>query len=266
MRPALLPVVFAAIAVGGCGSDDGPAPVNEDTVELSEYGVVRVVHVAATTQTQLDAIFCALTTPASAGSIDEQFLTAADSCVVSTDGSADTNTIGELACSDALPAQTVSAGGNLLLSSSAGSYADLSQQIIGETITYTTGGSLPRPPDGLMLDIPGDAFPQFSNVQIPDLQDLAISSPAAGEALGSDTAIRWTAATDRTNSRVLLTASDADVTVTCSLADDGRFNFSTATQAEMGDLFAADNYSVRRQNFVSPTRGDSGLIIITSIE
>lgn len=101
--------------------------------------------------------------------------------------------------------------------------------------------------------------------KIPNLQDLEISSPATGELLRRDTSITWNAATEATNSRLLITASDADVSVTCSLADDGSFNISAATQAEPGELFAAGTLSVRRQNIVSSTRGDSGLIIITSI-
>lgn len=265
MRLSLLPVILTSTLISGCGSDNGPRPITEETVELSDYGVIRIVFDTGSAQTGLDAVFCGLTRPASAGEIDEQFLTAADSCTVTNDSPVDANAIAALSCSEALPAQTISAGGNLLMSSLAGSYADLVQQSAGETISYTASSTLPRPPNGLTLDIPGDTFPQFTAVQIPDLEDLEITSPADGELLRSDTTIRWNAASDRTNSRVLLTASDADVTVTCSLADDGRFTFSGATQAELGELFAATSLSIRRQNFVSPTRGDSGLIIITSI-
>ncbi|MEM7258502.1 MAG: hypothetical protein AAF404_14075 [Pseudomonadota bacterium] len=265
MRSTMLPAVLATIVLGACGSEDSPRPVTEETVELNEYGVIRVDHDTATDQTQLDAVFCALSRATSAGDIDAQFQSQGDSCTVSNDSADNSNAIAALSCSDALPAQSVSAGSNLLMSSAAGSYADLTRQTTDEVITYTTGSTLPRPPDGLTIDIPGDAFPQFSAVQIPDLEDLQISSPESGEALRSDTPIRWNAASDRTNFRVLLTASDADVTVTCSLTDDGRFNFPSATQAELGDLFAATTVSIRRQNVVSPTRGDSGLVIITSI-
>ena len=268
MRPAFIATILIVPALFGCSSDDDPEPrpITDDTVELSEYGVIRVAHEVLTAQTQVDAVFCALSNPARAVSIDNQFLTATDSCVVSNEEDAETNAVEALVCADSLPAQTISAGNNLLLSSSAGTYADLSKQEMDESITYTASTPLPRPPDGLTIDIPGDTFPQFSDVEIPDLEDLNISSPGDGEALTSDTSIRWTAASVRENSRVLLSASDAGVTVTCSLADDGRFAFSTATQAQMGELFSAAEFSVRRQNFVSPTRGDSGLVIITSIE
>lgn len=266
MRPALLPVVTATILIAACGSDDSPRPVTEDTVALNEYGVIRIAHDTSTAQTQVDAVFCALSRATSAGDIDEQFLTDTDSCTVFNGDAAQTTGLAPLGCSDALPAQTISAGGNLLMSSAAGSYADLAQQTAGEVITYAAASTLPRPPGGLTVDIPGDTFPQFSAVQIPDLEDLEVTSPESGEALRSDSAIRWNAASDRTNSRMLLTASDADVTVTCSLTDDGRFNFPSATQAELGDLFSATSVSFRRQNIVSPTRGDSGLVIITSIQ
>ena len=266
MRQALLPIALVTTLLSSCGSDDGPRAVTEETVELSEYGVIRIDHDTGTAQTQLDAVFCGLTRPATAGSIDELFLTETDSCIVSNDAATDSSSGSDLVCSDTLPAQTISAGDNLLLGSAAGSYADLAQQNTDGNITYSTSSLLPRPPNGLTLDIPGDTFPQLSSVPIPDLQDLVITSPADDELLRSDTAIRWNAASDRTNSRILITASDADVSVTCSLADDGRYNFSAATQAELGELFAASSLSIRRQNFDSPTRGDSGLVILTSIK
>lgn len=265
MRPTLLHLALAATTLGGCASDDSTRPVTEATVALTDYGVIRIDHDTSTAQTQLEAVFCDLTTPTRAATIDGQFLTGVDSCVVSNDVTTDAGNIAALRCSAALPAQTISAGGNLTIGSAAGSYADLAQQEIDGTITYAPNSLLPRPPNGLTLDIPGDGFPQFTAVQIPDLQVLEISSPLAGELLRSDTTISWNAATDGTNSRLLLTSSDADVSVTCSLADDGLFNFSAATQAELGDLFAAGRLTIRRQNIVSPTRGDSGLIIITSI-
>ncbi len=266
MRLTFIPFAIVTSVLVGCGSDDGPAAITDETVQLNDYGVIRIAHDSDSAQTSVDAVFCDLVRSASAGAIDEQYLTAADSCTVTNDGSADSNAIVDLVCSDALPVQTISAGDNLLMSSTAGSYADLIKQTDGDTITYTTGSTLPRPPNGLALNIPGDTFTQFTSVDIPDIEDLEITSPAAGESLSRDTSIRWNAASDRNTSRVLLSASDADVTVTCSLVDDGRFDFSSTTQVSLGDLFAADTLSVRRQNVVSPTRGDSGLIIITSIE
>jgi hypothetical protein len=265
MRHSPLTIALATIWLAGCGSDDSPAPVTEATVALSDYGVIRIDLDTGTAQTALDAVFCDLTTPSSAALVDQQFLTDADSCEVSNDTENNTDDETALLCSTALPAQSVSAGSNLLFSSAAGSYADLAQQISVDNITYSTDSALPRPPNGLTLDIPGDDFPAFTAVQIPDLQDLQIIAPATGEPLRSDTTITWNAATDAANSRLILTASDADVTIDCSLADDGSFSFSAATQAELGELFAASNISIRRQNVTSPTRGDSGLVIITSI-
>ena len=266
MKPLLLTIALATTLLGGCGSDDSPRPVTEATVELTDYGVIRVDHDTSTAQTRLDAVFCELNTPASAARIDEAFLSATDSCVVSNDGLSVNDTATPLLCSAALPAQSISAGENLTVSSNAGTYADLTQEITIDNITYTTNSPLPRPPNGLTMDIPGETFPQFTAVSIQDLQDLVISSPMSGELLRSDTEITWNAATDSPDSRLLLTASDADVTVTCSLADDGSFSFSTATQAQLGELFAASSLTIRRQNFTSPTRGDSGLVIITSIQ
>lgn len=266
MKLKLHLTLIATAILSGCGSDDdGPDPVNESTVPLAEYGVIRVAHNPVTAQTQVEAVFCELETPTAAATIDEQFLTGIDSCTVSNDG-ATTNDIAPLVCSTELPALTISAGSNLTLSSDAGTFADVEQQQNGEIISYASTSPLPRPPNGLTADIPGDTFPTFTALAIPDLQDLVINSPAAGEVLLSDTTITWNAATDRTNSRVLLTASDAGVTVNCSLADDGSHTFSAATQAQLGELFGTASISARRQNLTSPTRGDSGFVIITSIQ
>ncbi len=266
MKPSLLLITLITALLSGCGSDESPQPITEATVALTDYGIIRVDHNTGTAQTRLDAVFCDLSAPATAAIIDAQFLSAADSCVVSNDSQGNIDQATPLLCSAALPAQSISAGENLTVSSNAGTYADLAQEISVDNITYTTSSPLPRPPNGLTLDIQGDTFSPFSAVQIPDLQELAVSSPTSGELLRSDTAIAWNAATDSPNSRLLLTASDADVTVNCSLADDGSFSFSAATQAQLGELFAASSLTIQRQNFTSPTRGDSGLVIITSIQ
>ncbi len=264
MRLLLLNTFLVATLLSGCGSDD-VAPVTEATVPLSDYGVIHVDHNTGTAQTQLDAVFCDLVTPTAAATVDGQFLNEVDRCVVSNDSATVTDITASLVCSTDLPAQSISAGSNLTVSSAFGTYADLVQQETDGAINYTVNNPLPRPPNGLTLDIPGATFPRFSAVSIPDLQDLVVSSPAAGEVLRSDTTITWTAASNSPDSRLLLTASDADVTVNCSLADDGSFTFSAATQAQLGELFAASPVSIQRQNFTSPTRGDSGLVIITSI-
>ena len=264
MRPILLHTLLAATLLSGCGSDDDGGTLSDATVPLSDYGVIRVDHDSITAQTQLDAVFCDLNSPTEAANIDAVFLTDIDSCTVSNEGTTNVDITAPLVCSTELPAESVSAGLNLTLSSAAGTFADLSRLVTDEETTYTTDVPLPRPPNDLTLDIPGDTFPAFSAVQIPDLEDLVVTSPAAGEVLRSDTTITWNAAIDGVNSRLLLTATDANVTVDCSLADDGEFNFTAETQAELGELFAAGSVSIRRQNLTSPTRGDSGLVIITS--
>ena len=265
MRPILLHTLLAATFLSGCGSDgDGGGTLSDATVPLSNYGVIRVDHDSIAAQTQLDAVFCDLISPTQAADIDAQFLTGIDSCTVSNEGTTNADITAPLICSTELPAESISAGSNLTFTSAAGTFADLPQLLTDGETTYTTNVPLPRPPNELTLDIPGDAFPAFSEVQIPDLEDLVITSPVAGDALRSDTTIAWNAAADGLNSRLLLTATDANVTVDCSLADDGEFNFTAETQAELGELFAASSFSIRRQNLTSPTRGDSGLVIITS--
>ena len=264
MRPILLHALLAAIFLSGCGSDDDGGTLSDATVPLSNYGVIRVDHDSITPQTQLDAVFCDLNSPTEAADIDAQFLTGIDSCTVSNEGSTNVDITAPLVCSAELPAESVSAGLNLTFSSAAGTFADLPRLLTDGETTYTTNVPLPRPPNEVTLDIPGDTFPAFSAVQIPDLEDLVVTSPATGDVLRSDTTITWNAAIDGDNSRLLLTATDANVTVDCSLADDGDFSFTAETQAELGELFGASSFSIRRQNLTSPTRGDSGLVIITS--
>lgn len=253
--------------ITACDSGSSSRPVTADTVSLTEYGVLRISHDSPSDQTQIDAVFCSLTNPVAAATLDDQFQLAVDSCTVSNisdDDSPSEDTA--LACASALPAQAISAGANLTLTSVDGSYAELTRQGSDDELRYVLGsGPLPRPPNELRLSIPGDDFPAFTDVEIPDLQTLTVTAPAASEPVRSDTRFSWTAASGAPDSRLLLQAEDTDIRVTCSLRDDGSYRFSAATQAELGELFSAGNVSLIRQNFSTPTRGDTAIVLITSI-
>lgn len=75
----------------------------------------------------------------------------------------------------------LSADETIVFSSPAGTFVTLQRTVVGESIVYAPeGDGLPAPiPSGLVADIPGDEFPAFATVRIPDAAALEGVSPAA---------------------------------------------------------------------------------------
>ena len=126
-----------------------------------------------------------------------------------------------------------SAGEIITLTSPAGTYTELTQVVaLPNDANYVTGSLPPGPvPAGTLVDIPGDIFPAFSNLAIPEnIIPLTDFSPAGGPLTSTFT---WTPTNDP-NSRVGLgfaagitvsgTTVSASTIVLCSLIDDGSFS------------------------------------------
>lgn len=152
----------------------------------------------------------------------------------------------------------ISAGESIFINSAGGSYAMLSREIDDEddTIFYfmEVGSALIGPaPSNLSVSIPGDIFPAFSTVAIPNVAELEFSSPMDGELITPSTQFVWNAGSSN-NSYVNLSATYIDdalteVTVDCLVIDDGEFSLPAATQAELGTEFSTEDADFSRTSY-----------------
>ncbi|MBX2823584.1 MAG: hypothetical protein KTR33_02570, partial [Gammaproteobacteria bacterium] len=131
----------------------------------------------------------------------------------------------------------VSAGENFTLTSDAGTYA---------TVNYSDSrfDIAPYPaPDRLVLDITGDVFPAFSNVDIPEVARVTNFSPGRNDTITAGSTITWdpTAIADDTIYFSLfdIFATDKVVNLLCRMEDDGEFNLPASTQAELNASLGA---------------------------
>lgn len=188
--------------------------------------------------------------PASA--VADEFNPSSDSCEVTRTALGDIDT--DLDLDFDTPFTFISAGENVIISSPGGTYATLTQTRFGDFIFYGLEDSLSgAAPAGLVADIPGDQFMAMSNLSIPDAPSLEVSSPAANGLITPTTQFTWTAnGTSDTSIEINASAFDiaanSTVTVDCTVVDDGSFEFSSATQAELGDTFMGTGFVSRSAN------------------
>ena len=160
----------------------------------------------------------------------------------------------------------VSAGENFTLTSDAGTYA---------TVAYSEDRFeiAPYPaPAQLVLDIPGDVFPAFSNVVIPEVARAANFKPARNEVLTADTTVTWDPTGIAGNTIYLsvfdFPAAGKVVDLFCSMTDDGEFELPADVQAVLNSsLGVGAELNGAKQNLRSIAtivQGDA-LLVVTRI-
>jgi len=165
--------------------------------------------------------------------------------------------------------QTISAGEVLTLTSPAGTFAELVREISADEISYSIAqGSVESElPASLTLDIPGDAFPAFSNIAVPVVQALDVISPVIGQAINIGTAFSWVAG-NNPNAYIEIEATGTingeSATVTCNVQDDGSFTFPVQTANELGTNFSVEFFSITREVQTSVVNGNA-IVIVNSI-
>ena len=167
---------------------------------------------------------------------------------------------------------TISAGETIQLTSSAGTFAELQRETIsGFTFYRPTVDSIAGPiPGDLILDIPGDVFPMFANVAIPNVGGFVLTEPASGVPVTPASAFAWNAGTDP-NSFVSIEAVSLDIStgtsliVDCVVADDGAFAFPAATQAEMGAGFVSSfGVDAEREAVIILQQAGAVLVVVSA--
>lgn len=134
---------------------------------------------------------------------------------------------------DAAPVQAptfLDAGTPLVLHAGSKPYAQLNRLRQGSRISYVpTVPTLPAPPSGLVLDIPGapGGFPAFKGAVVPPADPPRLTSPSADEDVTPNTTFRWSNPTRDPNATVLLMGmqEDPELMFSCMVQDDGTFSF-----------------------------------------
>lgn len=132
----------------------------------------------------------------------------------------------------------ISAGEVLTLSSPAGTYAELQRNIESEVIYYAVPGDREISgdlPSQLTVSIPGDEFPSFTDVSIPEVQLLQVLNADSLSTFNRDTTTEWVASGE-SNSLIYFNVTLDEKFVTCRLLDDGNFTLPDNIKA----IFPAD--------------------------
>ncbi len=145
---------------------------------------------------------------------------------------------------------TISAGESLVLTSPLGTFATLNRAMDGDSIFYLANDGLDNIPAELTLDIPGDAFPAFSNLAIPELAD--ITDLSVTESVLTDTSsFTWTP-TGSSDTILVMDLDYESAVISCEIVDDGSFTLPAEIVAQTGPLsegFVSFSYVVS-QNLV----------------
>jgi len=132
-------------------------------------------------------------------------------------------------------------------------------------------------PYGTVVDIPGDEFPAFSNVRLPEISPFDVVA-TTGEMLTSQSSFTWTPNSTASATYIRLFGAVynyADINdqdtyetlgVTCHLLDDGSFSFPEEISAELGSDFNAWSYYIARKGVEFQRQGDSLLAVVSSSE
>ena len=132
----------------------------------------------------------------------------------------------------------LSAGENVVVSGPGGTFATLQRTEAAGFVVYAPeGGSVAGPiPSGLVVDVPGDEFPAFAAVRVPDASPLTGVTPAGPEGVTAGTTFGWDAGTDpstRVTATLAIEDTDPVVSLTCSLVDDGEFRLPASLLARI---------------------------------
>lgn len=170
----------------------------------------------------------------------------------------------------------VSAGETLTLSSPSGTYATVNRvRYSGPNvpdnppILYSANSLTAPVPDDLTLSVPGDTFPAYNELAIPNIPAITGQSPTTASDVRTDSVFTWDA-NGNENAIIGIYAAYIPesgsenselVIVTCEVKDDGYFAFPESTKVELGSGFVATEYKLMRSLFDVVNDGDTYLVL-----
>ena len=150
--------------------------------------------------------------------------------------------------------ESISAGDVLVVSNANGTLSQLAASGDAPYINYSDRldpASLEQT-TGMTLDIPGNQYPGLPTLSIPELDEVSGIQPAIGSEITAQTEIRWTPSVYAdTIVRLNLNAfvNSFNVSIECTLIDDGMATLPTSFQSLIGDA-STPNWSLRRSRYV----------------
>lgn len=200
--------------------------------------------------------------------LTEVLLSGSDTCEVETDDDVDDE---QQQPSDITVAimnsESISAGDSLVVSSSAGTYTTLLSQVSSDNeISYEPETNPPALPAGLTLDVPGNAFPAFTTIAIPDVSEVEAFDFPVND-LTESVLFTWTASNDP-NTRISLGIStgqfsDSQIFIDCDIKDDGSFELPAEVVAVTGSF--SNGFVYRAERLATKLfRSDSSVLGVTN--
>ena len=162
----------------------------------------------------------------------------------------------------------VSAGTAIPFTSGSGSFASMPRQVEQGFTFYSADDVQGPPPAGLTVTIPGDVYPAFANIPVPENVPIQWIAPAQGETLTAQSTLTWEPGT---NANAVVSVSATSISGTnpptiqilyCDLIDDGSHTFSAATQAAMGASFSASAPPTVSRSVTSAHRNGSAVLFV----
>lgn len=259
--PALVCLTLAAC--GDDSDDDSPPPMAE---LVSQWGIIGT---DTEEEVEIFARFGQFTGALEMAQLRQELIPTLDECEVSTETASEDDGDDDVDFEFSVAYDDQSAGETIVITSPAGTFTTLSLPESGESMIYSNADAPPPSgpaPDGLVADIPGDQFPAFSNVSVPNVQALDITSPGEGVAVTPESTLSWVS-NNTANSYLDISISSEDTatgsiaTVECTVADDGEFSFPEQTQLEMGSTFSGSSADYSRTTYRIEQSGTTLLII-----
>jgi len=257
---------------GDTGSNTGGSVGGGTVSQLGFVDVEQFVFGSTVSNIDLSAGFITSSSLINVDTVTNSLKPTSDTCTFRENVSFLDDTDVELPGINISDIRTISAGETITFTSSAGTYATLNR----ETEVGFTGYSLELDgssmvPTDLVVDIPGDEYPAFSNVAMPSVEPLTGINVSTGDVVNAGSTITWDGSPNSGSTISISAYSDFDITnfltstiteVDCFVIDDGSFTFPAAIQAQMGSISLA-NYDVGRDN-VSVVRNGNVVLFLSA--
>lgn len=261
-------ILLVSSVLVSCSSDDDDS---SSFSNVSRFGIVEITDPLLDNSIDIVGFFFELQDPALVSILleDIDLEVQQDTCELSFDIDEDV-----LESESSSP---VNAGEVLTLSSPAGTFAEIVRFTNNESQIYFGPENLPAPvPSGLVFNIPGDEFPAFSDVSVPDVEPFVLTSERVGffgDEIPVTSEITWEAGSDPEARIRLYYVANVDTSSTlgveevteidldCILLDDGSFAFDAAMKTQLTESgFDTITANIGRQVSTMIQQGDALLV------